>query len=438
MIKKSILQKTLAFFARATIQRYKPTIIAITGSVGKTSTKDAIYATLKKKYSVRRNEKSLNTEIGLPLAILGSENHYTNVLGWIGELIKIAWKFLVPYDYPKILVLEYGVQKPRDMDYLLSIAKPDIAVVTTIGDIPVHVEFFKNPEDVIKEKTKLVKALPAEGYAIVNHDDFAVYDMKDKTKAHTMSYGFEEHATVRIDNYELKTAIHEECGGIPSGITFKIYYEGNVVPIRLRNAFGKPQTYAAAAAVAVGRALGMNLVEIAEALGGYEPPPGRMRFLEGIKNSFILDDSYNAAPESMREALDTLRSLPGKRKIAVLGDMLEIGKYSEQAHRAVGDRVAEFSDMLITVGPRAKFIADEAVTRGIEKNARRMERHQVMKFDDAVSAGRALDSLIEKEDLILIKGSQALRMEKAVMEIMRYPERAGELLVRQDDFWKKK
>lgn len=437
-MKKSILQKILAFFARATIRKYNPTVISITGSVGKTSTKDAIYTVLKKKYNVRKNEKSLNTEIGLPLAILGAENHYTNVFGWIKELIKIVWKFLVSYNYPKILVLEYGVQKPGDMNYLLSIAKPNMAVVAAIGDIPVHVEFFNDPEDVIKEKTKLVKALSVDGYCIVNHDDLAVYDMKKETKAHTMSYGFEEHATVRIGNYELLTIIHEERGEVPSGITFKIYHEGNVVPVRLRRTFGKPQAYAAAAATAIGSALGMNLVAISEALQEYEPPPGRMRLLEGIKNSFILDDSYNAAPESMRAAMDTLQTLPGRRKIAVLGDMLEIGKYSEQAHRAIGDRVAEFVDLLVTVGPRAKFIADEAMTRGVEQNTRKLMQNQVMKFDDSVSAGKAIDPLIENGDLILIKGSQALRMEKAVIEIMRYPEKASELLVRQDEFWKKK
>lgn len=182
--------------------------------------------------------------------------------------------------------------------------------------------------------------------------------------------------------------------------------------------------------------MGMNLVEISEALHEYVPPPGRLRLLEGIKHSFILDDTYNAAPESMRAALETLNMLPARRKIAALGDMLEIGQYTEQAHRAIGDRAADFVDLLFSVGPRAKFIADEAMIRGIEKDGRILKRDQVFMCDDAASAGRALDQLIREGDLILVKGSQGMRMERIVEEIMGEPERASELLVRQERHWK--
>lgn len=435
---KLFLQKLLAVFARIAIKRYRPKIIAVTGSVGKTSTKDAIFAVLKKKYRVRQSEKSLNTEIGLPLVILDAKNNYNNFWGWLIELLKICKKVILGFEYPKILVLEYGIQKPGDMDYLLSIAKPDIAVVTAIGDVPVHVEFFKDPEELICEKTKLVRALPSDGHVILNHDDFAVYGMKDKTTASALTFGIEEHADVKIINYKLQITKDEELGDIPEGISFKIEYEGSVVPIRLNRAFGMPQAYAASAAVAVGVFMGMNLVEISEALRDYEPPPGRLRLLKGIKNSFILDDTYNASPESMRSALDTLKELTGRRKIAALGDMLEIGRYTEQAHRAIGDQAAKFVDLLFTAGPRGKFIADEALTRGVEPNASKLERQQVFSFDDSVSAGKALDPLIHEGDLILVKGSQGMRMEKVVEEIMASPEKAGEFLVRQDEFWKSK
>lgn len=261
--------------------------------------------------------------------------------------------------------------------------------------------------------------------------------MKDRTRAKVLTCGFEEHTEVRITNYQLSISKNAELGDIPDGIIFKIQHAGNTVPFRLPGSFGEPQAYACAAAAAVGVTLGLNLVEISEAIKGYAPSPGRLRLLEGIKNSFILDDTYNAAPEAMRAALDTLKSLPGKRKIAVLGDMLEIGRFSEQAHRAVGDKAAEFVDLLFCVGPRAKFIADEAMTRGAERNARRLEHNQVFKFDDSESAGKALDPMIRSGDLIWVKGSQSMRMEKAVEEIMAHPERAGELLVRQEGYWKK-
>ena len=451
-MKKSILQKILAVLARATIWKYKPLIIGITGSVGKTSTREAIFAVLKKKYKVRTAEKNYNNEIGLPLAILGIPHHGRNIFRWAYSLIRANKRIVWYVPYPEILVLEYGVDHPNDMDYLLSIAKPNIVVVTAIGDIPVHVEFFENPEDLIKEKAKLVEVLPSDGYAILNHDDYAIYDMKEKTCARVLTYGTEEHADLKITNYkpdarrgrvptetsELQIIKDEKLGDIPDGISFKLEYGGNVVPIRLHNTFGMPQAYSVTAAVAVGLVMKMNLVEISEALKDYAPPAGRLRLLKGIKNSFILDDTYNASPEAMRAALDTLKSLPGKRKIAVLGDMLEIGRYTEQAHRAIGDRSAEFVDLLFCVGPRAKFIADEALTRGVERNARQLEPKQVFKFDDALSAGRALDPIIQEGDIILVKGSQAMRMEKAVEEIMAHPERAEELLVRQDEYWKKR
>ena len=435
MSKKSILQKIIAALALAIIHKYKPIIIGITGSVGKTSTRQAIFAVLKKKYRVRTAEKNYNNEIGLPLTILGISHCGHNVFKWFYALCGVLFSIIVSkYKYPEILILEYGIDHPGDMDYLLSIAKPNIAVITAVGDIPVHVDFFKNPEELIAEKTKLVEALVADGYAVLNHDDFAVYGMKDQTRASAITFGFENHADLKIINYKLWTVKDEKSGEVPEGMVFKIENGGDVVPIHLHGAFGIPQVYAATAAAAVGLVLNMNLVEVSRALEEYVLPPGRLRLLKGIKNSFILDDTYNAAPAAMRLALDTLKALPGKRKIAVLGDMLEIGKYSEQAHRAIGDQAAEFVDLLFCVGPRAKFIANEYRA----KIGSRTDLRSVQIFDDSLGTGKALDAMIQGGDLILVKGSQALRMEKVVEEIMAFPQRAQELLVRQDSYWRQK
>jgi UDP-N-acetylmuramoyl-tripeptide--D-alanyl-D-alanine ligase len=434
---KLILQKILAILAKAAIRRYKPAIIGITGSIGKTSTREAIFAALKKKYRVRTAEKNYNNEIGLPLTILGIPHYGYNVAGWLAALIRAVIRVsLRRYEYPEILVLEYGIDKPGDMDYLLSIARPNIAVVTAIGDIPVHVEFFKDPEELIAEKTKLVAALSPDGYAILNHDDYAVYDMKDKTQAKVITYGIEKNADIKILNFQLSILKNKDLGDIPDGISFKIEHQGRVAPFRIHNAFGMPHAYSSAAATAVGVLLNLNLAEISKALENYTPPAGRLRLLKGVKNSFILDDTYNAAPGSMRAALDTLKALPGKRKIAVLGDMLEIGKFSEQAHRAIGDQAAAFVDLLFCVGPRAKFIAEEAMTGGFEPQKRYLTPKRVFKFDDSVSAGKALDPLIQPGDLILVKGSQAMRMEKTVLEIMAEPYKAEKFLVRQDKYWR--
>lgn len=434
---KSILQSILANLARRVLRKYKPVIVGITGSVGKTTTRTAVFTVLSKKYRVRTAEKNYNNEIGLPLMILGISYRGRNIVKWAADIARTYINLVLRTSaYPEVLVLEYGIDRPGDMDHLLSIARPNIAVVTAIGDVPAHIEFFKDPEDAANEKSKLVTALPADGFAILNHDDYAVYDMNEKIKAHVATFGFEEHAELRIVNYELRITKDAELGDVPAGIAFKLQQNGSTVPVRLNGFFGKPAAYATAAAAGVGLALGMNLVEISEALCPYQAPPGRMRLLRGIKNSFILDDTYNAAPEAMRSALDTLDTLPSTRKIAVLGDMLEIGRYTEQVHRTIGDKAAQFVDVLVTVGARAKFIADEALSGGVEHKQGHLSREKVLSFDDPVEAGRFLDRVIKPGDLILVKGSQYMRMEKVVEEIMAHPERASELLVRQEEYWK--
>ncbi|MBI2637445.1 MAG: hypothetical protein HYW88_00965 [Candidatus Sungbacteria bacterium] len=289
-----------------------------------------------------------------------------------------------------------------------------------------------------REKSKLVESLRFTGNAVLNADDMTVLDMKRRTKAKTITFGFDEYADLRISNYELRLKHISAGNTIPEGIAFKITYRGKVIPIRLNDCFGKPQAYAAAAASAVGIILNMNLIEISEALLGYEPPPGRLRLIPGNKGTYILDDTYNASPQAMHEAIDALKSIPATRRITVIGDMLEIGKFTEHAHRAVGERIASFVDILITVGPRSKFIAEEATLRGINKNERLLPQDSVFSFDDSISAGKKLDEIIKPGDLILVKGSQSMRMEKVVLEIMAHPGNAGQLLARQDEYWTKK
>ncbi len=442
---KNILRIILATFARAMIHKHNPTIIGVTGSVGKTSARLAIYAVLKQKYRVRTAEKNYNNEIGLPLTILGIPHHGRNILKWAYAFVRVIWRLSASVSdrYPQVLVLEYGVDRRGDMDISLAIAKPNIAVVTAIGGIPAHVEFFKDAREIAAEKGKLIAALPVEGWAILNRDDCAAADMREKTPAHILTFGRESHAEVRIifndapvknsasQNAALPDQSKAENTVLPKGIAFKLEYNGSVVPVRLEGAFGLPPAYAAAAAAGAGLALGMNLIEISEALAGWRPPPGRMRLLEGKNHSRILDDTYNAAPDAMRSALETLRSLPGKRRIAVLGDMLELGRYAEQAHRAIGDLAADSADLLFCVGPRAKFIADAARRRG-------MSAERIFLFDDSLSAIEGLTPMIEEADLILVKGSQGMRMERVVKEIMAEPARAKYLLVRQEPYWLQK
>lgn len=431
-MKKIILKKILSILARAAIRKYKPKVIGITGSVGKTSTKEAVFAMLKNKFKVRAADKNYNNEIGLPLTILGISHGGSNIFAWLAGLVQaIGRVYFYRTEYPEILILEYGIDHPGDMDYLLSIAVPHIGVVTAVGDMPVHVEFFKNTQELILEKKKLVQALSVNDYALLNHDDHSACDMRDATKARVLTFGFEESAEIRIINYNFHSLRDQLGSEVPEGISFKIEHAGHVVPFRIHGGFGEAQAYAAAAASAAGILLHMNLVDISEAIANYYfPLPGRMRLLKGIKESMILDDTYNASPLAMRAALDTLKELPGKRKIAILGDMLELGKYTEAAHRSIGDLASKFVDVLITVGSRSKFILDE-----VNISARK-KQIQAFSFEDAISAGLALDPMIKAGDLVLVKGSQTMRMERAVEEIMAEPEKAENILVRQEKYWK--
>lgn len=428
---KTILQTILAFLARRTLAKYHPKIIAITGSVGKTSTKEAIFTVLKKKYRVRKSEGNFNTEIGLSLTILGAQNQGRNIFGWLTVLVRVLRDLLKERNYPAILILEYGIQKPRDMDVLTSIARPDIVVLTAIGEIPVHVEYFSSPASLVAEKLKLARAVKENGTIILNADDSCLMTALQSLQSRNMTFGFNLEADLCITNLQLRFGKDASLGDVPDGMTYKLEYAGNTVPIRLHHIFGIPQASAATGAAAVGLLLGMNLVEIADALAEYSSVPGRGRLIPGIKHSFILDDTYNASPESMRAAIDTLKNLPGGRKIAVLGDMLEIGAYTEEAHRLIGELAAGCVDLLFTVGARAKFIADEALERGLLQE-------RIFRFDDSRSAGHALDPLIREGDLILVKGSQSMRMEHVVVEVMAHPEQSSKLLVRQDSYWRKK
>ncbi len=416
---KKLLQSYLRLLAKLILWRYKPAIIGITGSVGKTSTKEAIYAVLKSKFSVGRTIKNYNNEIGIPLTILGEKRAFgKNMFLWALLLLKTVFRMLWRGTYPHVLILEMGLDRPGDIKYLTEFIMPSVGVVTAIGEIPVHVEFFSGPLAIAREKRMIIEVLPKKGTAVLNFDDDVVLRMREKTNASVITFGFGKGADLRVVGYELRV----DENGNPKGISFKVDYKGSVVPLRLDSVFGKQQVYAALAAIAVGIALDMNLVEISEALRTYESPPGRMRLFEGIKKSWIIDDTYNAAPLSTMAALETLKEIPAKRKIAVLGDMLEIGKYTVEAHQSIGEEAAKVADIVFTVGLRAKFISDEV-------RVRKFSGEKIFHFNESQETGLPLQKIIEPGDLILVKGSRAMRMEKIVEEVMRYPEKQKHLLV---------
>lgn len=422
---KRALLPILRFLARATLARYQPAIIGVTGSVGKTSAKEAISAVIKRERSVRAPSKSFNNELGLPLTILGDWDKTGGAWFWLKVIVISAFRLVFKNpEYPEVLVLEYGVDHPGDMGYLLKIAKPHIGIITAVGATPVHVEFFSGPEAVLREKAKLAYQLPTTGFAILNIDDEAVAGIRGDLRAQVITYGFSENAQIRLAGFSNRI---EDNG--TGGVAFKLAYGGSVVPIQIPGSLGRGQGYAAAAAAAVGLLFGMNLVTIGEALARhYHPAPGRMRILSGVKGSILIDDTYNASPMAVHEALDTLKHLAAKRRIAVLGDMLEIGTYTLREHESVGKQAAKCLDLLIAVGLRGKFIAESAVKAG-------MRKQDVIHAMNIAEAGKILQERIGKGDVVLVKGSQGVRLEKIVAEVMAHPELAEETLVRQNSEW---
>ena len=232
---KKILYYILQIESRLVLWKYKPKIIAITGSVGKTSTKDAVYAVLSTVTHVRKSEKSYNSEIGLPITILGCPNGWNNGLIWLKNILKGLWLIIAPHKYPKWLVLEVGVGKMGDMKRTALWLKTDIVIITAIGETPVHIEFFNSRKHLIEEKSTLIKTLNKDGLLILNADDEAVIEMKHKTKNRILTFGFSEGADVlgsavniSYDNSNLSTETN-----MPQGIIFRVDVGGNSLPVAI-------------------------------------------------------------------------------------------------------------------------------------------------------------------------------------------------------------
>lgn len=428
-ILKRIIIKIITWEARAILRRFQPRIVAVTGSVGKTSTKDAVATVLSATYTIRKSQKSYNSEIGVPLTIIGRSSGWSNPLHWIVTIFKGATMIVFPGSYPEWLVLEVGADRPGDIRSITRWLKPDIAIVTRLSETPVHIEFFRSREQLIEEKSQLIRAVKKEGVAILNYDDSDVRDFARHANGSVLYYGFHSQAHV-FASHESVVYQSQEKIEMPAGVSVKANTNGSSVPVMLQGVLGLQHIYPVLAAVAVGVSQQMNLITIAQALAKHAPPQGRMNLLRGIKNSLIIDDSYNASPVAVQEALNVLKEIrvPNHR-IAVLGDMRELGEHSKTAHMNVGEQAASFCDTLFTVGVDARAIAEGALSAG-------MSESKVFSFDDAQKAGKELEKVLEAGDVVLVKGSQAVRCEKVVEEVMAEPMRADELLVRQGSEWK--
>jgi UDP-N-acetylmuramoyl-tripeptide--D-alanyl-D-alanine ligase len=353
-------------------------VVGITGSVGKSTTKEVIAQVLSERYRTLRSPGNLNNEIGLPLTILRLGPGYERA------------------------VLEMGFYVPGEISFLCDIALPQIGVVTNIGTV--HAERAGSQENIFLGKSELVQSLPPapEGVAILNFDDPWVRKMEERTKARVFFYGLSSEADLWAD----------DVNGLGlEGIRFRLHYKRETMHVRIPM-LGRHSVETALRAAAVGLIEGLNWQEIIEGLRRGHTQL-RLVAVRTESGALILDDTYNASPESMLASLNLLGELEGKRRIAVLGDMLELGPYERQGHEMVGLRAGQVADILITLGPRAHLYAQAARRSG-------MRASQIFEWEENAPIIEWLQKNLSRDDVALIKGSHGLRMDliTAALEVL--------------------
>ncbi len=365
------LQRVARFWRRKLNLR----VVGITGSVGKSTTKEVVAQVLSQRYRTLRNPGNLNNEIGLPLTMLRLGPGYQRA------------------------VLEMGFYVPGEISFLCDIALPQVGVVTNVGTV--HAERAGSQDAIARGKAELVQSLPAapEGTAILNFDDPYVRKMEEKTKARVFFYGLSPESHLWADQVE---------GLGLDGIRFRLHHERETLHVHLPM-IGRHSVETALRAAAVGLVEGMNWQDILNGLGEGHTQL-RLVAVRSQSGALILDDTYNASPESMLASLNLLSELDAQRRIAVLGDMLELGPYERQGHEMVGLRAAQIADVLVTLGPRAHVIAEAARRAGMKQNA-------IFEFEDTMEIIRWLQTNLTAADAALVKGSHGLRMDRIIAAV---------------------
>ena len=346
-------------------------VIGITGSVGKSTTKEVVASVLEQRYRTLKNPGNMNNEIGLPLTILD-----------LGAGHEVA-------------VFEMGFYVPGEIALLCDLALPQVGVITNIGTV--HAERAGTREEIARGKAELVQALPAapEGVAILNYDDPWVREMAGQTRAQVLFYGLDPQADLWADEVE----------GIGlEGIRFRLHYQEESIYLRVP-LIGRHSVHTVLRAAAVGLVEGLTWQEI---VSGLRAGHAQLRLVavRTERGALLLDDTYNASPESTLAALNLLEELEGRR-VAVLGDMLELGPYEAQGHEMVGVRAAEVVDELVTVGERGRMISMAALSAGFD-------RSKITELENAQEAVEYLKPRLEEKDVVLVKGSHGMRMDRIV------------------------
>ena len=408
------IYRVLAFYARKVVRKYNPTIIAITGTVGKTTTKESVYQVLSDAFpgKVWKSEGNLNAEIGIPLSILGYKK-LPNKFLWPAFLFGAASR-VNQKNYPKYLVLEMGVENKGDLKYFASIFKPQYLIVTSVA--LAHLSNFSSLEEYQEEKLSILDEVPENGKILLNYDDSILLKI-DNDKV------------VSVASKNLLADYHAESIRLTSkGTEFRICRSGRKIAIR-SHLLGEHLINSSMFAFAIADILEVSLIQTGKSLEKIMPYPGRMNLLPGKRGTIIIDDTYNANPISVEAALVTLSEIDHKgRKVLILGNMNELGQIEKKAHEAIGAYAKGRCDFAI-------FVGNNAVT--MQKGYGDMKTS--LTFINRNELISLLEKIIKENDLILVKASQnGNYFEEVVKNLMQSPEKADKLLVRQNKFWLKK
>lgn len=411
---KNWLKNYLRWLATKILKKYQPRIIAITGSTGKTTTKEAIFLVLSKASSLRgkwvaRTAGNLNTEFGIPASIIDP-----NFLGTpVGDKVRLSWrdvfnltkqanKLITKSEpYPDILVLELGADKPGDIAHFMTFIHPEVGILTNIGDV--HLEFFGTKAGLVEEKRKLILEILPTGLAVLNKDDEFTNLIVRNLAMKVVMVSTKVDADYRATNIGLSS----------SGIRFDAMHLGELLPI-VMPVYGKQFAYTALMALAVADYFGVPLGEAGQTLAQLKFSAGRFEKVD-LHNLTLIDDTYNANPTSMISALESLTSLGmARRKVAILGDMRELGTAYEKGHRDVGAVVAKTVDFLISIGSGGELIRQSAVQSGLFAS----KTVGFGEINDKIQIRSAILPYLRDNDIVLVKGSRAVHLDK-IAEVIK-------------------
>ncbi len=429
----ALFLKYLRFLAKIQLLKNNPTIIGITGTAGKTSTRNAVAAVLKDSFKIKVSYKA-NSETGIPLNILGLKAKDYSWQDWMRIFFLAPIRLLTNWERYQIYVVEMAIDSPfppKNMGYLLTIVKPDIGIL--LNAKPMHSLGFdqlvkeEEPEErskkitklIAQEKGRMITQLPQSGAAILNFDDINAAQFKDETRAEVIGFGQSNQAKLKFSDYQVSL----------QGSEFEFTYQNQSKKINFDHyLLPKHFGYTFAAAISIGLKLKLEISQCLTALEkNFNLPPGRSSLIPAINQAWILDSSYNASAQPTIDSLELINRVAPGRKIALLGDIRELGQETKPEHELVAHKAAQICDLVLLVGPQTrKYIYPILNKKGVA----------VKHCQNAYQAAKLLGKQLEKDDLVLVKGSQnTLLLEIAVKQLMRDKNQADQLLCRRGNYW---